>query len=79
MELAFCTICGKQWAALDPGVRYVHGDGRWECVEEVPCLDRRAMQAALDDVWVFLAALDAGQWAALEYAFGQMPPARPGK
>jgi hypothetical protein len=76
MELAFCAICGKQWAALDPGVRYVHGDGRWECAEEVPCFDRRAMQAGLDDVWVFL---DAAQLAGLEHAFGQMPPARPGK
>jgi hypothetical protein len=76
MELAFCAICGKQWAALDPGVRFVHGDGRWECVEEVPCFDRRAMQAALDDVW---ANLTPEQWAGLEHAFGQMPPARPGK
>jgi hypothetical protein len=74
MELAFCAICGKQWAALDPGVRFVNGDGRWECVEAVPCFDRRAMQAALDDVWAAL-----GWWAGLEYAFGQMPPARPGK
>jgi alpha-D-ribose 1-methylphosphonate 5-phosphate C-P lyase len=44
MDLAFCEICGKQWAALDPGVRYVHGDGRWECADEVACFDRRAMQ-----------------------------------
>jgi len=27
----FCAIDGKQWDALDPGVRFVHGDGRWEC------------------------------------------------
>jgi hypothetical protein len=73
MELAFCAICGKQWAALDPGVRFVHGDGRWECAEEVPCFDRRAMQAALDDVW---AGLTPEQWAGLEHAFGQAPVTR---
>jgi hypothetical protein len=70
MEQAFCTICGKRWAALDPRVRFVHGDGRWECVEEAPCFDRRAMQAGLDEVWAFL---DAAQLAGLEHAFGQMP------
>jgi hypothetical protein len=54
MDQAFCEICGKQWAALDPGVRYVYGDGRWECADEVACFDRRAMQQALDDVWAQL-------------------------
>jgi hypothetical protein len=71
MEIAFCEICGKEWAALDPGVRYVHGDGRWECVEEVPCFDRRSMQRALDWTWE--------QLERVGWAFGSMPPARPGK
>lgn len=71
MEVAFCEICGKQWEVLDPAVRYVHGDGRWECADEVACFDRRAMQRGLAAAW---SAVDV---AALEHAFGQMPPARP--
>ena len=73
MDQAWCEICGKQWAALDPGVRYVHGDGRWECADETACFDRRAMQQALDDVW---ANLTPEQLAGLEHAFSQAPPAR---
>jgi hypothetical protein len=72
-EVVFCAIDGQQWDALDPGVRYVHGDGRWECVDEVACFDRRAMQRGLAEAW---AVVDR---AALEQAFGQMPPMRPGK
>jgi len=71
-----CAICPKRWDALDPGVRYVHGDGRWECADEVACFDRRAIQAGLDRAW---AALDEAQVAGLNHAFGQMPPMRPGK
>ncbi len=55
-EVVFCAIDGQQWDALDPGVRYVHGDGRWECADEVACFDRRSMQWALDVAW---AAVDA--------------------
>lgn len=73
MEMAFCEICGKQWAALDPGVRYVHGDGRWECADEVACTDRRAGQQA---AWP---EMDPAMVFRLEHAFSQMPPARPGR
>lgn len=37
----FCEVCGKKWDQQDPAVRFVYGDGRWECVEEVPCFGRR--------------------------------------
>jgi hypothetical protein len=47
----FCAIDGQRWDALDPGVRFVHGDGRWECVDEVACFDRRALQRGLDEAW----------------------------
>jgi hypothetical protein len=73
MEVAFCEICGKPWDALDPGIRYIHGDGRWECTDEIVCFDRASLQRGLDRAW---SAVDA---AALGHAFGQMPPARPGK
>ena len=65
---ATCAICGKAWDTLDPGVRYVHGDGRWECWDEQACVDRRALQRGLD-----------AAWAAVDRAFASMPPARPGK
>lgn len=45
---AWCSICGKEWDARDPGVRFLYGDGSWECTEEGPCFDRRAMRE-LDD------------------------------
>jgi hypothetical protein len=46
----FCAIDGQRWDALDPGVRFVHGDGRWECVDEVACFDRRAAQQVPEGV-----------------------------
>lgn len=42
---AACSICGKVWDMRDPGVRYLYGDGSWECAEEGLCFDRRAMRA----------------------------------
>jgi hypothetical protein len=73
-EVVHCAIDGQQWDALDPGVRFVHGDGRWECVDEVACFDRRAAQGVPSDVLFTHEAI----WG-LRWAFGQMPPARPGK
>ena len=52
---ATCAICGKTWDTLDPGVRFIHGDGRWECADEPACFDRRALQRGLDAAW---AAID---------------------
>jgi hypothetical protein len=43
-----CDICGHRWHALDPGVRFIYGDGRWECADEVQCFARVAIRAALD-------------------------------
>lgn len=63
-----CEICAKVWDSLDSGVRYVYGDGRWECADEQACFDRRSMQRGLD-----------AAWAAVDRAFAAMPPARPGK
>jgi hypothetical protein len=63
----WCEMCGTRWDAQSPGVRF--HDGRWECEDEVGCLDARAAQPG----W------PARDVAALEHAFGQMPPARPGK
>ena len=40
----FCHICGQKWSEQDPSVRFVHGDGVWECSEESACFDRRAMR-----------------------------------
>jgi hypothetical protein len=93
-EVVFCAIDGQQWDALDPGVRYVHGDGRWECVDEVACFDRRSAQRVPDGV-AFTEAFGEQPWhgplpelppkwsetqlRALGHAFGQMPPMRPGK
>lgn len=39
---AYCSICGKEWDAEDPGVRYWYGTGEWECNDEEACLARRA-------------------------------------
>jgi hypothetical protein len=39
-----CAICGLCWDSLDPGVRFIHGDGRWECWDEFSCFARRADQ-----------------------------------
>jgi hypothetical protein len=78
-EVVFCAIDGQQWDALDPGVRFVHGDGRWECVDEVACTGRRAEQQA---GWPGMdpgLAFTEDAVAALDHAFGQMPPSRPGK
>lgn len=44
----WCAICGHRWDSLDPGVRFVYGDGRWECYDEDLCFGRRAIQLALD-------------------------------
>ena len=55
----FCEICDKRWDSLDPGVRYVYGDGRWECYDETQCFARQQIRVALN------------------WAFAQMPPARP--
>jgi hypothetical protein len=71
-EVVFCAIDGQQWDALDPGVRFVHGDGRWECVDEVACFGRlHATPPPLE--------LDELALRRIEHAFGQPPPARPGK
>jgi hypothetical protein len=44
----WCEICGHQWDSRDPGVRYIYGDGRWECYDEAQCFGRRAIRAALE-------------------------------
>lgn len=44
----WCKICGFRWDLLDPGVRFVYGDGRWECMDEVQCFGRRSIGAALE-------------------------------
>lgn len=46
-----CDICGKTWLEQDPGVRYVYGDGVWQCSEESPCFDRRAMIDLEKEAW----------------------------
>jgi hypothetical protein len=63
----WCEICGTQWDARSPGVRF-HA-GRWECEDEAGCLDCRAARPVFT----------GDQIRALEHAFGAMPPARPGK
>ena len=73
-EVVYCAIDGQQWDALDPGVRYVYGDGRWECADEVACFDRRAA-LGMPEMVVF----DELAIKRIGHAFGQMPPARPGK
>jgi hypothetical protein len=45
---AWCEICGKRWDSRDPGVRYIYGDGRYECFDEVQCFGRRSIRSALD-------------------------------
>jgi hypothetical protein len=71
-EVVYCAIDGQQWDALDPGVRFVHGDGRWECVDEVACFDRLHRSEVPVE-------LDELALRRIGHAFGQMPPARPGK
>lgn len=44
----WCEICGHRWDQLDPGVRFVYGDGRWECQDETLCFGRRAIAVALE-------------------------------
>ena len=46
----WCEICGHCWDSLDPGVRFIHGDGRWECYDETQCFARRSMRVALDSL-----------------------------
>ena len=75
-----CCICDLSWLPAQPGVLYRSADRRWWCRNERECRNRvrlralelAAMQRGLDRAW---SALDV---AALEHAFGQMPPARPG-
>jgi hypothetical protein len=43
---AWCHICGQSWHQQDPGVRYIHGDGAYECYDEPACFDRRAENLA---------------------------------
>ena len=43
---AFCSICGHRWDTRDPGVRYIYGEGTWECTDEGLCFDRKPMAAA---------------------------------
>lgn len=45
--VVFCHICGHGWDEQDPGVRFRYVDHVWECADEVPCFDRRAL-ATLD-------------------------------
>ena len=59
----FCHICGCRWDARDPAVRFIHGDGSWECYDEPACFDRAAIQRGLDRAW---AALEAAQRPALQ-------------
>lgn len=47
----WCAICDHKWDSLNPGVRYVYGDGRWECRDEEQCFGRRAIREALN--WAF--------------------------
>jgi hypothetical protein len=46
----FCHICGQSWMEQDPGVRFVQGDGVWECSEESACFGRRAMRQLHQEV-----------------------------
>jgi hypothetical protein len=43
---AYCHICGQSWHQQDPGVRYIHGDGAYECYDEPACFTRRAENLA---------------------------------
>lgn len=59
--LVACAICQHKWNPEDRGVSYRSGDLRWECADEIACLERRRvliakMQAGLDRVWQELAA-----------------------
>lgn len=47
---ATCSICGKEWDTRDPGVRRIWGEDTWECSEEGPCFDRRAMRKLEQEV-----------------------------
>lgn len=38
-----CSICGQRYDMRDPGIRRIWGEDTWECAEEGPCFDRRAM------------------------------------
>lgn len=66
---ATCAICDKTWDTLDPGVRFIYGDGRWECWDEAACFKRRSLQRDLDvsDLWWMQRGLDAA-WAAVDRA-----------
>jgi hypothetical protein len=43
----WCEICGHWYDARDPAVRFVYGDGRWECQDETQCFSRVAIARAL--------------------------------
>ena len=53
----FCEICGTRWDSRDPGVRYIYGDGRWECYDEVACFARYSTLAHQ-----LIQVREAGQW-----------------
>jgi hypothetical protein len=38
----FCHICGHQHHEQSPEVRFIYGEGVWECFEEAACLSRAA-------------------------------------
>ena len=40
--IVFCHICGWGYDEQDPRVRFIYGDGAWECFDEAECFDRRA-------------------------------------
>ena len=44
----WCQICGHKWDARDPGIRYLYGDGHYECFDEVQCFGRLSIRRALD-------------------------------
>lgn len=59
-----CLICQESWSPVDSSVSYSAASQRWECADEIACLERRRvliakMQAGLDRVWQ---ELEAAGW-----------------
>ena len=46
---AYCSVCGKEWDMRDPEVRYLYGDGGWECRDEAACFTRRALNELAEE------------------------------
>lgn len=57
--MVYCHICGKEYDARDPSVRWLAFDRAWSCEDEPQCFARLDIRRAIDRV---NAELEAQGW-----------------